>query len=446
HYTMRKLINFIKVFIPKPIKLLLKSIKHYLYYQVKTVFLFNISKRSHYIKIKEAKKKKQINVIFLVIHHSMWKVEPIFKEMLTDPYFQPKILVCPDIIYNDKYYDDLHKSYSYFHKKGYPVIKSLREDNSWVTLKELNPDIVFFTSPYEITRKEYHQNAYLNYLTCYVPYYYMATNHAGDNSKVLNTHFLNCMWKIFWPHNYISDEFSKHSFNHGSNSLVTGYPATETLLYNSVDTFSSTTWKKQTVEKKKLVYAPHHTITGNENSLSTFLEFSEKIKELAIKYQDNIQWSFKPHPFLKAKLYKHPDWGYDKTQNYYHFWESQSYTQLDNGEYDSLFLESDGIIHDCSSFIVEYMFTQKPRLFILNSNENVFLLLNDFGEKIIQGYQFARNELDMENFITDLIACNTSYTNKNTYFNDYLQKYYTDTLPSRAIISAIKSSLSHHSY
>ena len=90
-------------------------------------------------------------------------------------------------------------------------------------------------------------------------------------------------------------------------------------------------WRVQPTLVKKIIFAPHHTIEESKYSLSSFLKFGEFIKSLAKAYQGKIQWSFKPHPILKSKLYLHPYWGKQKTDAYYNFWKDESYTQLDEG-------------------------------------------------------------------------------------------------------------------
>lgn len=61
------------------------------------------------------------------------------------------------------------------------------------------------------------------------------------------------------------------------------------------------------------------------------------------------------------------------------------FTQLDEGEYESLFYYSDAIIHDSSSFLAEYVFTNKPALYLMNP-EKINSLVNDFGKIFISYY------------------------------------------------------------
>ena len=82
--------------------------------------------------------------------------------------------------------------------------------------------------------------------------------------------------------------------------------------------------------------------------------------------------------------------------------KEQPYSQLDEGEYDDLFIESDGIIHDCSSFMVEYAFTRKLCLYLINEN-NLTGLLKEFGEGVMQVYEQTRNIDEIKAFVYHVI-------------------------------------------
>lgn len=404
--------------------------------------LIQYTKRNEKRTINNLSDRKKIRVIFLAIHASVWKVDSVFKRMLDDPLFEPEILICPSTIHGARLmHEDMSRASEYFRLKGYPIRSALKDDGTWLELADLNPDIVFFTNPYKLTKSQYYEDAYKNYLSCYVPYYFMATNHAGNIVEQMNTHMLNAMWRIYWPHDYIFKEFSHHSVIKGKNSMVVGYPATESLL--NTESISKDTWKTQSFKKKRVIYAPHHTISDDDASLSTFLRYGSLLKELAVEFQKEIQWSFKPHPMLKNKLYLHPDWGKGRTDKYYSFWENEDFTQIDLGGYDDLFVQSDAIIHDCSSFIVEYAFTRKPALYLFNEGRTGDSFLNDFGKGVFEMHSRATKSEDINNFLINLVNENNSRVKLNsTFFDIYLDEFYGEALPSEMIINDIKRGLS----
>ena len=391
----------------------------------------------------EVRDKKQIKVVFLVIHKSVWKVDTVFKRMLKDPFFSPEILVCPYISYgSDHMMEEMEQAFSFFIEKGYPVRKSLKENSNWVSLDEMSPDLIFFTNPHNLTRPEYYENAYLHYLTCYVPYYFMATTHAGAGKIEFDTSMLLSTWRIYWPH-YQAYECSRTcSTNNGANGLVTGYPSTEKILnLEAGSDRAKNTWKPQRHLKKKIIFSPHHTIENNPSSLSSFLSLADFFVDIAVTKKNQIQFSFKPHPILKSKLYLHPNWGKIKTDKYYEFWCEQENTQLDEGEYEELFIESDAIIHDCSSFIVEYAFTKKPCLYILGEN-SLEQLLNSFGKEVIKVYQLAKDQRDIQLFIDNVTNESIGKCARSSaFFESYITEFYQKKLPSEKIIDDLNEKL-----
>ncbi len=434
------MLSTIKSAIPSPIKKILYPVKQKTYDQWYKKRLFKQMQVKHTELLEQMKDKQKIKVVFLAIHESVWKVDPVFRKMLEDPFFEPEILVCPYTIYGEeRMLEDMEQAYNYFIDKGYPVRKSRNEDGSWVKLSDIKPDIIFFTNPHSLTRKEYYEEAYMNYLSCYVPYYFMATKHIAPNQEYNNI-FFAAVWKIYWPHLTCMRQHKKLSVNKGSNGICVGYPAGEILVDNKY-VYDFYSWKEQNNNKRKIIFAPHHTIEDNKHSLSSFLKYADLMQQLAIANQDKAQWSFKPHPMLKSKLYLHPDWGTEKTNFYYNFWHSQSYTQLDEGEYHDLFLSSDAIIHDCSSFIVEYALTGKPSLYLINKN-NLRNLLNDFGKSAMKTSQRARSVDDVETFIDEVInQSNTAKITDSQDFERYIHEYYQTDLPSERIINDLKQSI-----
>ncbi|NLQ18976.1 hypothetical protein HGG82_15315 [Marinomonas sp. M1K-6] len=381
------------------------------------------------------KGKEKIKVVFLAIHKSVWKVDPVFRKMLEDPYFEPEILVCPYTLYGEeRMLEDMDKTFTFFKEKGYPVLKSLNSDGTWLGLSEIKPDIVFFTNPHNLTRKEYYEDAYLNYLSCYVPYFYLVTSHGNDQS-LYNHLFHNLMWKIFMPHSDSMNLARVVSSNDGMNCVLTGYPACESLFENNL---VACPWKKAQ-NKFKIIYAPHHTIENAELQLSNFLIYAELMLDLVDSYKENVQWAFKPHPILKSKLYNHPDWGKEKTDKYYRMWSDGECSQLDEGEYDDLFISSDAIIHDCGSFLAEYLYLKKPVLYLLNPNTRNNL--NGFGLSALACCKHGVNKLSIINFVDFVIDNNRKEVDNapiNNFHDVNIKPFFSGGGPSDKIINELR--------
>lgn len=443
------MLTYIKKLIPASIKIKLltfknkkvESFKNKEFYEViQKRKLFNMMQHNHRKWLNNIKGKEKIKVVFLVIHKNVWKVDPVFKKMLADPYFEPVILVCPYSGYEeDRIWQGMQDTYNYFKAKGYPLLSSYDQvEKRWIQLEEVSPDIVFFTNPHNITYKGYYEDAYLNYLSCYVPYAHDVSKYDEYNSQY-NQMFHNAMWLIFAPHKDDLNIFKRYSqrkpiniFSNKKNNNVfaTGYPACEPLL----EVKGTTAWKAQKSHKSKIIWAPHHTVNDPGLPYSNFLRLADFFKEISIKYSDKIQVAFKPHPMLKEKLYRLDDWGVEKTDEYYRFWETQENTQLENGEYIELFKHSDAMIHDSGSFLAEYQYTKKPVLFICSSSINNYL--NPFGIKALRSCQKAETTEEIEDFIISVI--NQDAITDLEFFDKEIKHYFNMTTPSKEIIKTIK--------
>lgn len=422
------MLQMIKKNLPKPVIKLLISIKQKTYYQRQKKILFKSMQLKHTTLLKRIKGKDKIKVVFLAIHKSMWKVDPVFQKMLIDPLFEPEILVCPYMDYGEeRMLEDLEQTYHHFIEKGYPVRKSLKEDGSWLMLDEIKPDIVFFTNPHDLTHKEYYENAYLNYLSCYVPYSQGVSRYDNYNAQY-NQRFHNAMWRIFLPHNESLEIFISKSASKGKNALVTGYPSCEEFF----NLKKESPWKHN--NKLKVIWAPHHTINDPWLPYANFLGLADNFKELSKKYSRDVSFSFKPHPILKSKLYQHPQWGKEKTDTYYDFWKNSSNTQLDEGEYIELFKHSDAMIHDSGSFLAEYHCVKKPVFYICT--EEVKAYLNPFGIKAMNSTYQGKSIDDIDFFISELI--NKNIKPNNSFFNQEIKKYFVVSNPSSKIINNIR--------
>ena len=206
------------------------------------------------------------------------------------------------------------------------------------------------------------------------------------------------VWRKYVEYDYEIELSRNIQRVHGRNVVLTGYPGIENLI-NCKFTYDDP-WKIKDRELKRIIWAPHHTLEPSIYGHTCFLEYAYLILELAKKYEDNVQFVFKPHPILKSKLRKL--WGEDKTDSYYNVWSSLPNTDISEGDYMNLFLSSDAMIHDSGSFVVEYLYTNKPVLRTINDVplEKQF---NQFGLNCLKNYYKARTFDEVEQFIQNVI-------------------------------------------
>lgn len=426
--------SFLKDNLPSSWITILRFLRHPKYC-VETIYEYYLVKKQPHIyeKILEKKKgKEKIKVAFFALIGSVWKYDYLYRLMCEYPRFEPIIVVCPVVNYGfENMLLEMDKCYEMFKQKGYNVVRTydVVTKTYMDVKKEIHPDVVFYTNPYKgLIDDRYYITNFLDCLTCYVPYNY------GNSSfyEMFNNELMhNLVWRLYVETNEHLHYSQLYANNKGKNARVTGYPGVDRFLdkkYKITNHF----WKEDGV-KKRIIWAPHHTFQeGEVVSYSCFLSYHQVMLDLACKYRNEIQIAFKPHPLLKVKLDSY--WGKEKADAYYAQWKNMPNTTLVDGDYVDLFLSSDAMIHDCGSFIIEYLYALKPVLRMENgidpSSE-----FNPFAEECLSLHYHAFNAEEIESFIKNVIAGIDSLKEKRQLFYDRKLLPPNKTIPSQNIIN-----------
>ena len=384
----------------------LKSVIHnfHLKYRIKIV------KKDQHDFISQLRNKETINVIFLVIHDSVWKYEGIFNLLEKDPKFDVKVVVIPMVQGGEVDMSNYQQTLKYFTNSNYSAVSSYDSiSNTWLDIKKLTqPDIVFFTNPHKLTFDQYYIYNFKEVLTCYVPYAFIVIHLLHLHYDMPIHHLL---WKYFVETSIHREYAHSYSKRDSENVVVTGFPGLDRIFEQ--DYTPSIAWKEYPGEGvKRIIWAPHHTITSQGVGLdySSFMEYSEYFVHL-LKQRNDIQIAFKPHPLLKGKLYKDKNWGVEKTNEYYSQWNELPNGQLEEGAYIDLFYLSDAMILDSASFIVEYLYFDKPILFTMKDN-GVKNRFNTFGQRVFDYLYSASNHDETDRFIEDIVFAGNDYLRK----------------------------------
>lgn len=397
---MTKLKLSIKKYVPEIIWISLIRIYNFTNLRaLYNLYLIKKAPKRHQKALGIVRRKDKVKVAFFLIHESVWKYDVLFDLMSQHQRFEPQIFICPAVNFGmENMLFEMNKSFETFTKNGYNVIRTY-DNNTGEYLdvkKTFSPDIVFFTNPYEgLQDYRYYIKQFSRTLTCYVPYAIMTTNY----DEFYNLNFHNLVWRIFSESPIHKKIAIQKQINKGKNNIVMGYPGFDSLLINKRP--NENVWKNKNSDLKRVIWAPHH-LMNELNKVSNFLEYFDVFPELALIYKDKLQIAFKPHPLLRIKLENDINWGKEKTDIYYNKWIHLENGQFENSEYADLFLTSDALIHDCGSFIAEYLITGKPSLFMIR-NESVMKEWSEFGEQAIAVHYQSRNKIELINFIENVV-------------------------------------------
>ena len=385
-------------------------------------------------------KKDKIEVVFFAINLAMWNYQRIYDFLSKDEHFNCHIVFTVPITFSVDQQDmDLKQMREYFTYKGIEYIDHKVNDEQGFDVKGLiNPDILFYPQPYECIYPKNHEFlVFKDKLLCYIPYGIYITD---DDSWQYDLKFHNLAWKIYCPFQQYRDKARKVARNRGKNWVVSGNDHLDRYL--SPETTDM--WKIKDRSVKRLIWAPHFTITKVTwiEPRSSFLWMSQLMLDIAEKNKDRLQIAFKPHPRLKSELYLHPDWGKEKTDQYYQCWESMQNTQLETGDFIDLFKASDAMIHDSGSFTIEYLFVNKPVAFTTTDFEALKSGHNEIARACLDQYYVVHDENELMAYIKDVvIAGQDTMKEKRTAFFQTSLKPNVKGNTSEFIVNDIKKSL-----
>lgn len=380
-----------------------------------------------------------LEVAFLLTIPGMWKSDYLFKAMEANPHYHPYFVIYPYSAFKgfDKSHldDTIEKTRVFLEQKGYEyVIPYDKKTGKWQDInKTLRPDVVFFTTPYKDIPPQYYIYNFRHTMTCYVPYSYICMKLYEMNYDMI---FHNLVGMHFLETDTHLEIGRKTARNGGENMHVSGYPGIEILLTPEYQ--PKEVWKRQEHPKKRVIWAPHHTI-GDTFNISTFLDYYDTMLELTHKYEDTIQFVFKPHQLLRFKLEQL--WGKERTDAYYDSWNAYPNTQLEESNYVDYFLTSDAMVHDSGSFTTEYIYVQKPVMFLVKGESDIEKF-NPIGQGCFANHYQGHSAEEIDEFLQKVVldGDDTMKPQRDKFYNDYLAPK-DGLMPSQKIIQLIENAI-----
>ena len=379
----------------------------------------NIKKVSKYTLYKEynesiqriknkIKNGEKVKVVFLVNMLSMLPAEGLMQKMLNDDSFDVQIYVVPDVRFGEEemvyelknIYNALKQKYN-----GVKLAVTIDDDNEVVECKDVikDADLVCYPSPYDVSYSLYnpYYAAQNGILSLHINYGFFRSIY---DRYVYGLDNYNNFWKVILETDMNMKEYYKYGQCKGENAKVIGYSKMDKM----VELFNT----QQKNERKKIIIAPHHSVKGGMNkilSLSNFIKLADFFLDLPEKYPQ-IDFVFRPHPVLFKVLSRENMWGKEKVEKYLK--EMLSHTNViysTEGNYLDIFAQSDGIIQDCGSFLVEYFYTKKPQCYILKKETDIEKKFSELGKKCLEHCYISYTEEDIINYIEDVILNENDY-------------------------------------
>lgn len=372
---------------------------------------FILCQESYKRTLNSLKSRDIIRVGFYIVYDSVFSFEKLFLMMQEDRKFEPFIVVIPDVIHGEENLKiQMEKTYKVLKEKYKNVFYSFDKNSDKYIDFSNRVDLVCIDNPYDCLTEEFYRIEYLAKQE--IPSFYTSYGYSTSNwHSQLDMKEYRLLWKHFVLTG-IEKEMMESRITKCSNTKVFGYTKMDSLYEKEIKTRS----------RLKIIVAPHHTIEEGVINYSTFLKYAEFWLQLPGKYSD-IDFVFRPHPLLRAQLINNIEWNIEKVDKYFKEMDSITNVEYQNGgDYLETFMNSDAIIHDCGSFMAEYLYTGKPACYLLKDVDHNKNNYNKFAQMCIEQHYAAYNEDDIYSFIDNVVL------NKRDDMKENREKFYEENL------------------
>ena len=338
---------------------------------------------------------EKIKVAFLHMYATDCQDLSLFELMLTSPFFDPYFIVNPDILRSQEHLEFNYQRSIIELTEKYGCNRVLEGyDSEHKTYIDYTEQFAMASTnnPYDGMAQELYRIKYWankGIPVFYIPYYYMGMSYVTiENFKIYSFPFL---WKIFAPNKATLSIAREYEATHGRNVIVTGYPKMDKIPR----------YKKSPSGRKRIIIAPHHSNQDDPICRGGFRDYAQDLLSLPAKYP-NIDFIFRPHPQLKEALKAY--WTPEQISQWLEqLLNNPNVTYSTQGDYLDLFANSDGIIHDCGSFIAEYLYLNKPCAFIYRKGCDYNKELTRYGLEFFK-YCYPIHKIeDWSSFIENVI-------------------------------------------
>lgn len=417
--------------------------------------LFFETLQQHYNEVEKNIKKKfdeaakigkdfKFKVGFIVMYDDIFPAEPIFLKMCNNKLFEPEIIVInlyggATINYSqqkisenyEKSYRALYDRYGNKVKRGYEP-----EIDKYIDLVDDKYDFIISTEAYyHLCHPYFLPSHFFKTDTLHILIHYgifMTQNILKTVSTVLYSSF----WKVYVENSLILEAIKERAVLKGRNVYAAGYPRMDALEDIHIDKS----------DRLCIMIAPHHGSIPNavEGKPANIVKYADFFLTLPERYP-NIDFIFRPHPYTIDALKSFFNWKDEDVESYIS--KLKSYPNVIYSEHENHlkhFVKSDAIIHDCGSFLIEYLYTKKPCCYFFWEKDyldHCDKYFNVQGQAALEHYYHAVSEEDIIDFIDKIVI------NKNDYKKNSREKFADEYLlfnhpnVSQKIIDDILSSL-----
>lgn len=306
--------------------------------------------------------KPQVTVVFVLIYVPSWnQVASIYKALRDHEGVRALVLAVPKTMNNEPYDEAVDTKDTacedLCRERGLDFVSAYdRETGEWVSLRDLNPDYVFYSRPYDEQCPEpYRSDVVSRYAkVCYIPYSFNVVTVALLEYMYKREFIVNC-WRVF-----ISQPGSVRWIR-GANPYLTrvrrevfrmdGYAEFDTLV-GARSAFSREGYEHV------VVWYPRWVSAGKDNTGSHFLQFRDDFLAFARRNPD-VLCICRPHPLMFGNFRKTGELSPEEEAAFRAACVGN--VMLDEGgDSHAAMLLADIIITDMSGLMMSFLVLDKP--------------------------------------------------------------------------------------
>lgn len=269
------------------------------------------------------------------------------------------------------------------------------------SLETRRPDVVFLQNPYDEARPETFRSQYLHQRgvkIAYIPY--ALDTGIGEESMVYQYNLLcqNIATWIFARSQRHKDEFAVQCQAGNKHVHVTGHPKFD--YYDARYNKKNAAFQNQ--RKKTLLWTTHFVLPGEVKMYTTFNLYCRAFMKIMMR--DDIHLIIRPHPLFTQWIDAASQSARDNYQKLVTLSATRDNVTWDTSEnYQDSFSKSDALIADAGSFLLEYLPSTKPILYLTHETCHG---LNKTADFIYSSYDVAWHENDINKFVDNVVSNN----------------------------------------
>jgi len=366
------------------------------------VFILEIEAFINKIKQRLFGKKTEgkIKVAFLCQYIPAWnKTRQLYEVLKNDSRFEVEMICIPSDISKVALSGQVNDTWQYFVNKGYNVKNALKKDGTWLDLKKMMPDYVFYPRPYNIyIPRQYQSRIVARYAKVCILMYGICFA-KEDTNVALNRDFFRNVYFYFAETDLMRKKCIRrfgvtHLFSL-RKTVFLGMPAMLDILKSKNQGKGSWEFSKNDF---RVMWTPRWT-SDLKLGGTNFLDFYQPFIQYAENHQD-MDFLFRPHPLAFDNFLRTGEMTEQEIVDFKERCHQLVNVQLDTAqEYVETFWQTDVLVSDISGVIPEFFITGKPVIFCVS---NLVLELNDFIKKMCEGCYIATNIEEMFSYIEDI--------------------------------------------